>query len=112
MSTELIELFEKLSVKIAKIYDVKLSGEITDVYEDLVSSTVQIIGERNKLEDRYWDLARKLGKCERERARNAAQGGKRNTMRSITRRNLRRVGENHRTHNSFDRGQRNPTEFT
>ena len=67
MSTELIELFERLSVKIAEIYDVKLSGEITDVYEDLVSSTVKIIGERNKLEKRYWDLVRKLAKCERER---------------------------------------------
>ena len=50
MSTELIEIFEKLSVKIAEIYDEKLSGEITDVHEDLVSSTVKAIGERNELE--------------------------------------------------------------
>ena len=35
MSTELIGIFEKLSGKIAEIYDVKLSGEITDVYENL-----------------------------------------------------------------------------
>ena len=67
MSTELIEIFERLSVKISEIYDVKLSGEITDVYEDLVSSTVKVIGEPNELEVRYWDLARKLAKCERER---------------------------------------------
>ena len=43
-------IFEKRSVKIAEIYDVKLSGEITDVHEDLVSSTVKAIGERNELE--------------------------------------------------------------
>ena len=53
MSAELIEIFEKFSGKIAEIYDVKLSGEITDVYEDLVSSVVKVIGGRNELEGRY-----------------------------------------------------------
>ena len=67
MSTELIGIFEKLSGKIAGIYDVKLSGEITDVYEDLVSGVVKVIGERNELEGRCWDLVKKLAKWERER---------------------------------------------
>ena len=53
MSTELIEIFEKLSGKITGIYDVKLSGQMTDVYEDLVSSVLKVIGERNELEGRY-----------------------------------------------------------
>ena len=63
----LITIFEKFSGKIAEIYDVKPSGEITDVYEELVSSVVKVIGERNESEGRYWDLVKKLAKCERER---------------------------------------------
>ena len=36
----------------------KRAGEITDAYEDLVSSIGKVIGERNELEGRYWDLVK------------------------------------------------------
>ena len=58
MSEKLEETFEKLSGKILEIYDVELSKEITDVYEDLVSHTANLIDEHNKLEGRYWDLVK------------------------------------------------------
>ena len=53
MSRELIEVFEKRSANITGIYDVKLSGKITDVYEDLVSGVGKVTGERSELEGRY-----------------------------------------------------------
>ena len=67
MSDKLVETFEKLSGKILEIYDVKLSKEITDVYECLVSHAANLMDEHNKLEGRYWDLVKKLAKCEKER---------------------------------------------
>ena len=51
---ELVEIFERLS-------------EITEIFEELVSCTLKTAGEREELEGRYWDVIKKLAKCEKER---------------------------------------------
>ena len=81
MSTDLVELFEKLSGRIAEVCDVELVEDLTEIYEGLVTYTVKLGGkvascekERDEkrekvviLEKAHWDLVRNLARCEKKR---------------------------------------------
>ena len=70
MSEETEELFEKLSEKITEVCDMEHSEEITELFEDLASIFMEVLSENSELREesnRYWDLVKKLAKCEKER---------------------------------------------
>ena len=47
---KLANIFERLSGKVSEVYDLGLSEEITEIFEELVSCTLKIAGEREELE--------------------------------------------------------------
>ena len=67
MSEEIVETFEKLLEKISEVYDLRLSKEITEIFQKLVLRTMKVMRESERLEGRYWDLVKKLAKCEKGR---------------------------------------------
>ena len=70
---ELAELFERLSEKISKIYDVEFAKEITEIFIDLTSRSAELVMKCEEESTRYWNLVKKLAKCEKERDKEQAE---------------------------------------
>ena len=64
---DLFKLFEELSKKISEIYDVELVKEITEIFIDLTSHSSELVMKCEEESTRYWNLVKKLAKCEKKR---------------------------------------------
>ena len=49
MPSKIMELLEKLSGKIAEVYDVELALEITKIYEDLTSHIAEVCSDEGQI---------------------------------------------------------------